>query len=207
MRLFKTLMLFLLVLLAACAPGQGPAIPTNIPPALVTRAVQAPTFAVQVASTAEAAINAALTQAAPVVNTAMPAAGTAAANALSTWVPSVQTAAAPIVATLIPQAAPGAATPPASAATIEIRLSEKVIAMPTTLPAGPATLKVSNVGTMPHNLEIKGMGIDQKWGTLLNPGESQTLSLTLIPGAYQVFCPVGNHADQGESVNVTITPR
>jgi hypothetical protein len=65
-----------------------------------------------------------------------------------------------------------------------IELSRRAIA------AGPVTFTVTNAGTIPHALEVEGAGIEREI-PILQPGETGTLMLTLEPGYYEVYCPVG----------------
>jgi uncharacterized cupredoxin-like copper-binding protein len=39
----------------------------------------------------------------------------------------------------------------------------------------------------------------------LAPGASGTLTVDLAAGTYEVYCPVGNHADEGMRVDLTVT--
>ena len=65
-----------------------------------------------------------------------------------------------------------------------IRLSEA------TVPAGPVAFTVTNSGSIPHALEVEGQGTERET-PLIQPGASATLTLTLTPGTYEVYCPVG----------------
>ena len=99
------------------------------------------------------------------------------------------------------------ATSPATAqATItEVVLTEYQIEMPTSLSMGSQAFSVTNNGTVEHNFEVEGQGIEEKFETNLSPGESQTLQLDLEPGTYEVYCPLGNHKDQGMEIQLTMT--
>ena len=62
--------------------------------------------------------------------------------------------------------------------------------------AGETTFTVTNEGEFPHALELEGNGIEE--GTEeLAPGESASLTVDLEPGEYVLYCPVGDHRDQG----------
>ena len=62
--------------------------------------------------------------------------------------------------------------------------------------AGETTFTVSNEGEFPHALEIEGNGIEE--GTeQLSPGNSGSVTVELEPGEYELYCPVGDHRDQG----------
>ena len=65
-----------------------------------------------------------------------------------------------------------------------IQLSEE------TVPAGQVTFTVKNGGTIAHAFEVEGNGAEQET-PLIQPGASAALTLTLKPGTYEVYCPVG----------------
>jgi plastocyanin len=71
------------------------------------------------------------------------------------------------------------------------RLSEwKVDLSEATVAAGTVAFTVRNAGSIPHAFEVEGHGIEQQTA-LIQPGSSATLTLTLNPGTYEVYCPVG----------------
>jgi plastocyanin len=59
-----------------------------------------------------------------------------------------------------------------------------------TVPAGQVTFTVKNGGTIPHAFEVEGNGAEKET-PLIQPGASAALTLTLKPGTYEVYCPVG----------------
>jgi hypothetical protein len=74
---------------------------------------------------------------------------------------------------------------------VTVRLSEwKVELSMATIPEGAATFTVTNAGSIPHAFEIEGQGIERKTD-LIQPGASAALTLTLKPGTYEIYCPVG----------------
>jgi len=79
------------------------------------------------------------------------------------------------------------------------------INMPTTISAGPTTFEVTNNSDIEHNFEVEGQGIEQVFDTNLQPGETRTMTIDLPPGTYEVYCPVGNHADMGMRLTLTVT--
>src|SRR5687768_10015560 len=62
--------------------------------------------------------------------------------------------------------------------------------------AGETTFTVSNDGEFPHALEIEGNGIEEETEEL-GPGESGSITVELEPGEYELYCPVGDHREQG----------
>src|SRR6266571_3113610 len=85
----------------------------------------------------------------------------------------------------------GGAPTPKGGAAVSVTLSEwKVKLSERTIPAGAVTFSVANVGSIPHALEVEGQGIEQETA-VIQPGASATLTLTLGPGTYEVYCPVG----------------
>ena len=77
-------------------------------------------------------------------------------------------------------------------AAVSVKLSEwKVELSQSSITAGPVTFTVTNTGTIPHAFEVEGQGIERET-TPIQPGSTATLTLTLKPGTYETYCPVGN---------------
>src|SRR6267378_2029496 len=80
---------------------------------------------------------------------------------------------------------------PGDPAAVSAKLSEwKVELSKRSVAAGSVTFTVENVGSIPHALEVEGQGSEQKTA-VIQPGSSATLTVTLKPGTYEVYCPVG----------------
>jgi plastocyanin len=74
---------------------------------------------------------------------------------------------------------------------VNVQLSEwKVELSQQTVAAGPVTFVVTNGGQIPHALEVEGEGIEKEIETI-QPGATDTLTVTLKAGRYDVYCPVG----------------
>src|SRR2546429_8717797 len=77
------------------------------------------------------------------------------------------------------------------AAQVSVKLSEWNVGLSqASIAAGPVTFVVTNAGSIPHGFEVEGQGIEQEIETI-QPGASDTLTLTLKAGSYDVYCPVG----------------
>src|SRR6266576_7301150 len=78
------------------------------------------------------------------------------------------------------------------AAQVSVKLSEWNVGLSqASIAAGPVTFVVTNAGSIPHGFEVEGQGIEKEIETI-QPGASDTLTLTLKPGSYEVYCPVGS---------------
>jgi plastocyanin len=62
--------------------------------------------------------------------------------------------------------------------------------------AGETTFTLVNDGKFPHALEIEGEGVEQESDTI-EGGETTELTVELAAGEYELYCPVGNHRQQG----------
>ena len=91
------------------------------------------------------------------------------------------------------------------AVTVTVRLSEwKVEISQRTIAPGPVRLLITNAGTIPHGLEVEGRGIEREIETI-RPGATDTLSLTLEPGSYEVYCPVGGDSHKRLGMDAALT--
>jgi plastocyanin len=94
----------------------------------------------------------------------------------------------------------------AGAQAVRVTLSEWKIEMARdTLRPGPVTFEVRNGGTMTHGFYVRGEGVDK--GTRdIAARESASLTVTLKPGTYEVFCPMSelSHKQAGMSRKVVV---
>ena len=99
-----------------------------------------------------------------------------------------------------------AADETASGSGESIAISETDFALdpadPTTA-AGDVTFEVSNDGEFPHNLEVEGNGVEEVTDTI-DPGGSDSLTVSLEPGSYEIYCSIGDHAEQGMTGELTV---
>ena len=89
--------------------------------------------------------------------------------------------------------------------TAEVRLTEYAIEMPASLPAGTTTFVIHNQGKKNHSFGIEGEGMHEMLPASLRPGASADLQVTLKPGRYKIYCPIGSHESKGMSAELTVT--
>ena len=94
-------------------------------------------------------------------------------------------------------AAPAAENVTASETEFKIALDSSSIS------PGRVTFDVQNDGKIPHDLVVKGNGIEAKT-PLLDAGESKPLSVDLKPGTYDVYCSVPGHKQAGMDLKLTV---
>jgi uncharacterized cupredoxin-like copper-binding protein len=119
-------------------------------------------------------------------------------------------------------------TPPsAEQAYIPAALAEWHVAVPTTIKAGTVNLETANFGTIQHELLIfksdlapsaypvdstghiieNGPGITLvSDGDNIDPGQTQTRTVDLVPGTYLFVCNIPGHFKAGMFSVVTVTP-
>ncbi|MFN8052609.1 MAG: multicopper oxidase domain-containing protein [Acidimicrobiales bacterium] len=91
------------------------------------------------------------------------------------------------------------------ATTVDIGLTEFKISGNLTAPAGDVNLKVTNNGTVEHNLTVTKTGDKTK---NLSAGTSQTLVLKdMKPGSYEIYCSIVGHKDSGMKATLVITEK
>jgi plastocyanin len=85
-----------------------------------------------------------------------------------------------------------------AAQTVEIHETEFALEPDTVTldSAGTYTFRAVNDGSVDHALEIEGNGVEDETETLA-AGESGDVTVELQEGTYELYCPVGNHKDQG----------
>ena len=71
-------------------------------------------------------------------------------------------------------------------------------------PAGEVTITMTNEGDLPHDVAIKGNGVDEK-GEVVTEGGTSTVTATLEPGEYTFYCSVPGHEAGGMEGTLTVT--
>ncbi len=114
----------------------------------------------------------------------------------------------PPLSTSAPSTPPGSSTTSTStsaATTVMVTETEFAIKLSQdTFTPGTYTFVTKNAGSATHALEIEGPGLDEAKTANLGSGKSQDLTVTLRPGTYKLYCPVGNHEAQGMKLEITV---
>ncbi|MGQ0639746.1 MAG: cupredoxin domain-containing protein [Gemmatimonadaceae bacterium] len=96
----------------------------------------------------------------------------------------------------------------ATAQSVTVTLSEWKIALSRdSVRAGAVTFEVKNGGQMMHAFSVRGDGVDK--GTREIPArQAGSLTVTLKPGTYEVFCPMSeeSHKQAGMSRKLVVIP-
>ena len=80
----------------------------------------------------------------------------------------------------------------AAAQAIPVTLSEwKVKLGRDTVPAGKITFQIKNEGQMTHGFFVRGNGV-QQGAPDIPAGQSGSLTVTLKPGSYTIYCPLAD---------------
>jgi uncharacterized cupredoxin-like copper-binding protein len=177
--------------LAACAPATPGEVP-GLTATLETGVTEAAT----VETTVDLETAAVPTSAATVEGNETEAAGTEEALPTAEVTESPEAAATAEETEALPGTGPN---------TVEVSLTEYEIDMPSSIPSGPATFRITNDGTEEHGFEIEGQDVEEALEPHLQPGDSGELEVDLAPGTYEIYCPVDGHADEGMRLELTVT--
>lgn len=89
-----------------------------------------------------------------------------------------------------------------SSTTVDVKLTEFAVTGELMASPGAVDLKVTNAGTVQHNLTVEGTGVATK---TLEPGASETISLGDLPaGSYTIFCSVPGHEEAGMKATLVV---
>ena len=93
----------------------------------------------------------------------------------------------------------------AAAQAVPVTLTEwKIAVAADTLHAGSVTFRVKNDGTIPHGFHVEGPGVDKETKQI-NARESASLTVTLKPGTYEIYCPLSELSHKKAGMVKTIT--
>jgi plastocyanin len=69
---------------------------------------------------------------------------------------------------------------------------------------GQTEIEFENGGSLAHNLRLEKDGEDVGGSNTFTGGESQSFSVDVQPGEYEMICTVGDHADLGMTGKLTV---
>lgn len=72
-----------------------------------------------------------------------------------------------------------------------------------TAKAGSVTLTMENPSSVPHNVALKGNGVDEK-GEIVQKGGTSKVTAELEAGHYTFYCSVGGHEAAGMKGDLTV---
>lgn len=69
--------------------------------------------------------------------------------------------------------------------------------------AGRAWIEMRNPSAIPHAIGVRGQGIEEI-GETIGEGGTSSVEADLEPGTYDLFCPVGSHAQAGMTASLVV---
>jgi plastocyanin len=110
---------------------------------------------------------------------------------------------APVAAATTPAAA--TTTPAAKGTVVNVTEKEFSIALSqATFKPGVYTFVVKDDGAVSHNLNIKGPGIAGTATSTIKAGGSESITVTLAAGSYELWCSIGSHKASGMDKTITV---
>lgn len=115
---------------------------------------------------------------------------------------------APAASTTAPAATAPAATAPAEGTALALDADPGgALAFTQTAlsaPAGPVTLTLTNDSPVPHNVAVKGGGVDSPPSDIVQDGGTAALTVDLPAGEYEYYCEVPGHEAAGMKGTLTV---
>ncbi len=65
-----------------------------------------------------------------------------------------------------------------------------------TVPAGRIRFVIHNAADVVHGFEVEGQGMEEEIAEI-QPGATDSLTVTLEEGTYEIYCPVEDHEQRG----------
>jgi plastocyanin len=103
------------------------------------------------------------------------------------------------------QASTPQASTPLAAATVAVTEQEFTIQLSASRVApGATTFDVRNAGAATHDLHVQGPGVQDQATPPIQPGGSASLTVTLQPGTYTLWCGIDGHRAAGMQTGLTV---
>lgn len=71
--------------------------------------------------------------------------------------------------------------------------------------AGTYTIEAKNDGAVDHALTVEGNGLAETKTDTISPGQSATITVTLKPGTYRMYCPIDGHQKLGMHAKLIVS--
>ena len=81
----------------------------------------------------------------------------------------------------------------------------KIVLSTSNVKPGTYRIKAVNNGSIVHALEINGPGVSGQKTPTISPGQSSALTVKLVAGTYDVFCPLPGHKALGMDTKLTVS--
>ena len=92
-----------------------------------------------------------------------------------------------------------------ASSTVDLSETEyKITPSDPSVKSGTVTFDVKNTGTVPHNIEIEGNGIEEQGTDTITPGSTGKVTVDLKPGTYEMYCSIDGHRDLGMEGEITV---
>ncbi|MDQ4100049.1 MAG: cupredoxin domain-containing protein [Chloroflexota bacterium] len=78
------------------------------------------------------------------------------------------------------------------------------------VPGNDAKFEIRNTGSVPHSFELEGKIAGHEVevvSSVLQPGQSTSLTVRLPAGEYTAYCPIGNHREKGMVATIVFGER
>ena len=85
-----------------------------------------------------------------------------------------------------------------------MKVSDKGVQMPKSLPTGKTAFIVSNTGKQKHNFKIAGAGLDEGFWFSIAPGSNKTMQVDLKAGSYDAACSVSGHEGKEGKIKLAV---
>lgn len=92
----------------------------------------------------------------------------------------------------------------AGKAVIAVEKEYSIALSESSLSPGTYTFAVENRGELPHDLTIRGPGVDGQASPMLQGGQAGEVTVTLQEGSYELWCSVGGHRGQGMDETIQV---
>jgi hypothetical protein len=89
---------------------------------------------------------------------------------------------------------------------VTIQDGRMLVANPDQIPAGPVVFTFKNSGSAVHSAFIEGEGFNRALHDNLAAGAEASLDGNLTAAKYIIYCPILDHRQKGEAVELTIKP-